>query len=167
MNLKSLLLLAVLAIAFVSCSDDDNDEKYSSKKELTYDGKKYVFDFAQINPYNLEDGNFDIEFYDEDWDTYFNIELSASWDGKTVDLSKIDNQYDWSYSLELESDDKELLNVFGKYEDDFEEIKRSGSLLIKTIDAEKSIYQIKVNLVVEGKKLTFNYKGEIPHAIYD
>jgi hypothetical protein len=159
MNLKPLLLFGLLAIGFVGCSDDDNDNL--SKKELTFDGTKYTFEFGGINAYYLNEGNFDIGFYNEVNDDYLSIQLSRAWDGKNVDLSKLDRDNDWTYRIQLESQDKTEMYIMGNYESDFEDVKRSGTLFIKTINEKKNLYEIKINLIVEGKKLKMHYKGKL------
>lgn len=158
-NMKT-LLLAGLALVLVSCNDD---KESVPANRFEYDGKTLGIQKAYVDEDTRENGNFDFSFVTEKKGVthYIYIQLSAAWDGTEVDLTQIDDQYDWSWYVHYVTlhEDKEetMVHGFGRYTSDFEDIK-SGTLKITQLS--ENTYEILVDLVTaDDKEFKLIYKG--------
>lgn len=159
------LWIAVLGAAFLTSCSDDDDTKKTLSKAYSYDGEELKITSAVFGASDLEDGNYDLEFWSDEDQDYINIELSGKWDGKTVDLTKPDNEFDWSWSIyftQKQSEDNwiEVIDGFGSAESEFGNVA-DGELYIKLVDDEEMIFDVRLSVTTtEGKEFKLKYKGK-------
>ena len=153
-RLLSYLFVAVLCFGFVSCSDDDDDDK----NVLTYLSKSYSIGSGEI--YNFEDTNFDIHLYSKG---YTENDGQEMW----IEL--------WSSSLEELSNGTYTYKTYpgtaGKFTnleiyDQKTESEMSFTNATVTINKSGDIYEI----IVEGKdsennKLYAYYRGTLKYYL--
>lgn len=160
------LLLAVLAIVLVSCSDD---KESIPANRFEYDGKTVGIQEAYIDEDSREAGNFDFTFLTKKKGITHKIliQLSGAWDGTEVDLTQVDNQYDWSwfvsyYTSSKGKEDDSKVYAFGQYESYFREVIKSGTLKITQLSENPDTYEILVDLeTTEDKKFKVIYNGSL------
>lgn len=157
-----ILVFALFAVAFLAgCGDD---EKPALKKAYSYDGKRIKIAFATVDTDDLADGNYNLEFGSEGEEDYIQIQLSAEWDGQKVDLSEVDDDFDWSWYVYFERKEGDtwvdVLEGFGYTVEDFGDVE-SGELSIELVDADEYIFDVKLSLTTtDGENFKLNYKGE-------
>jgi hypothetical protein len=160
MKFYQYLLIALCSFALMNCSDDDTKKKEFAK--LSIDGENYTKLVASYSYYELIRDHFELKFESEDDakdDIYFRIQLDRGWDGKTLDLTENDYDYDWSCDFELYINNEDYIDLFWGYEDDMNEYVEKGTLYISTIDAEKGIFEITLDAIIHDKEYKLSYKG--------
>jgi hypothetical protein len=163
MKLKFLFAFALGALFLASCGDDDEPKKDTNY--FTYDGAKKKILTATYDVGNLENGNYDLAFSSDGEETdIFYIELSGEQDGVTVDLSEVDDEFDWSWWVEFDQvqgeDWVEVFEGFGGSEDSFNDVT-GGELYVKLVDDEEMIFDVKATVTTTaGKNFKLEYKGK-------
>gem|GEM_PF-3333135 len=158
------LCMAAMCAAFLSACGDDDDKKKTLSKAYSYDGEELKITEATFSPGNLEDGNYDLVFSSGDDADYIIVQLSAEWDGEKVDLTEVDDDFDWSWYVSYEQHQEdtwvEIIEGFGVDEDEFGNVA-DGELYIKLIDDEDMIFDVRLTITTtEGNMFKLNYKGE-------
>lgn len=162
MKIKFLWMTVLCAVFLSACSDDD-DKKKTLSKAFSYDGEEIAITNVAFDAESLEDGNYDLEFASEDEANYIVVQLSGEWDGEKVDLSEVDDEFDWSWYVHYEQDQGEdwitIIEGFGVDEEEFGDVA-SGELYIKLVDPDEMIFDVQLSLTTtEDKKFKLNYKG--------
>jgi hypothetical protein len=162
MKLKFLSVFALGVLFSAGCGDDDEPK---ATKYFTYDGTKTKIVTATYNADRFEEGNYELAFSsDNEVSDAFYIELSGEHDGVKVDLSEVDDEFDWSWWVQFwhTQDDESIegFEGFGKSEDSFNDVA-GGELYIKLLDDEEMIFDVKATVITtEGKKFKLEHKGK-------
>ena len=162
MKFKNLWLLAASVILITACGDDD--EKPSNS--LTYDGNKQVIQYASFDGSELEDGNYDLLLSPtiDGEDQGITLQISSEWNAKTVKLTEVDDEFDWSWYVRYYATENDVTNTvfegFGGSVAEFEDVT-GGTLYIKLINAEQKIFEVKATIqTTAGKTMKVYYKGK-------
>lgn len=157
LKIRNLFFLFLSFAVLVGCGDDE----VALKNSIKFDGKTEKIKTVYYDPSDLSNDNYELYFYTEgtDDDRLFFIQLSDSWDGMTVDLTEVDDQFEWSWYVEYNEGETEIFSGFGGSEDDFEDVV-GGTLYIKLIDADQKIFEVKATVkTADGETLKIQYKG--------
>jgi hypothetical protein len=170
-NIKILGLATIMLASalFVSCGDDDTKRK----NILIFNGVEIEIGWAGINTGDLADGNYEIGFLPTDltapqpWNEphYFMIQVSSEWDGIEVDLTQVDNEFDWSWFVEYykeASGENAEINFYGNgsQEIDFRDVS-GGSFTIRAIDLDEYVFEVDFNIDFNGDIYEGYYKGTL------
>lgn len=162
MKFYQFLLMSLCSLSLLNCSDGDE----TKTNQLVVDGTRYKGLVAYYDYIDFEEDFFDLDFVSDEGskdEAYIRIQLDKAWNGKKLDLTKIDNQYDNNFYFELYINDEFIMEHNGHHQESVDNVKK-GSVLIKIIDAEKGIIEIYLNVEFEGRNLKLYYKGDfIPY----
>lgn len=164
MKIRFLLIAAICAAFLSACGDDEDKKKKTLSQAFSYDGEELKITVAKFDPEDLAFGNYDLVFSSDEDEDYIIVQLSGEWDGETVDLSEVDDDFDWSWYVYFEQNQEdgwiELIDGFGADEEEFGNVA-DGELYIKLVDPDNNIFDVRLTITTtEGKTFKLNYKGE-------
>lgn len=164
-NIKFFVLSTLLMSLFIlsSCGGDETQKNNS----ISFDGEKSEIVFAGLDMGDYGDGNYEIVFLPSELDgsdpwsqnVYFAFQISSEWDGTEVDLTEIDNLFDWSWYVELQTVDDYLWG-FGGATEEFNDVT-GGSFKIEELDAEERTFEVTANVEFGDRTLKVYYKGQL------
>ena len=164
MKKLKLFMMSALVISGSMLSSCGGDE--AEKKGVTFDGEKMELPYVGIDMGDYAAGNYEIAFLatapsGSVWDAipHVIIQIGSEWDGETVDLTVVDDQFDWSWYVEYESADNYLWG-FGCCVEEFNDVT-GGSFKITELDAETMNFEITGNIEFGEQTLKVYYKGEL------
>lgn len=160
MKIHQSLLIIFFACTLLNCNDDDVQKNVEETKIFTYDGNQFPLDKIMYDHEKFEEnGLIDVTFTSTESGLIFAVLLSGDWNGKTVELTKLNSMKAWVVNLSLYDDENYYFNYYG----DYGKIE-DGTLYIKSINAETGEFDVKINLVSEGKEFGLTYNGKFDHS---
>lgn len=173
--MKKFFLFAMFLLSFCgACSNSDDDGGGKSRTPVfTVDGVSEEIGFFGISTMDLSSGNYEIGFspepiggsfsYDGFWaqERYFYLQLAGEHDGETVDLTRVDNRYEWAYYLLYQHDANSIYDGSGADEESLSAGSiEKGTLLVERLSSDGYDFHVKLDVTFrDGRTLSCDYRG--------
>jgi uncharacterized protein YndB with AHSA1/START domain len=172
-QLSKVVGLLLITVIFFACSDDDTkitdpkDLEGTSEYVLTDSVKTWqwfrdpqALDTYWMSRTDLENGKFNFLFGNWAQGFVVQIEADANANGKTIDLTKKQDDDDMPWFVEITYIQAEFLNITGEDDDLSSKIKSGSTLYIKTLNKDKHLYEVRLNLILSNDdNIKINFKG--------
>lgn len=169
----SICLVALVALFTFACSDDDvkdpKDIEGTSKYVLTDSVKTWSWSDEpqplytyRISKSDFANGNYNLLF--EGWAQGFvaKITLGTIFNGQIIDLTKKQGADEMPWSVDITFIGAELIKITGNADNLSTKVKSGSTLYIKTLNKEKSIYEVRLNIIMKNDDvIKIDYKGTL------